>query len=171
MTFPGFGFQRGQTFRPYSPCYMEPAMSKRLLPSLPDIAAPDAEPYPAYCACYSTALWLSGFIMGCGCALYLGHTMGLRARLSERPGCSTDQPIEFPHDLSGLSIKTPRVRVVHTDRRQPGRRLDVPATSRSVARLHVGQEPHAAQFPRPRRRLRRRRQDRRLCSWPTASPR
>jgi len=43
------------------------------------------------------------------------------AQLSERPGNSLDDPIEFPHDLTGLSIKTPRVRVVHTtDPAQPG---------------------------------------------------
>src|SRR5947209_1008920 len=36
------------------------------------------------------------------------------AQLSERPGNSLDDPIRLPHDLSGLSIKTPRVRVVHT---------------------------------------------------------
>lgn len=36
------------------------------------------------------------------------------AQLSERPGNSEDDPIRFPHDLTGLSIKTPRVRVVHT---------------------------------------------------------
>src|SRR5438067_1140086 len=36
------------------------------------------------------------------------------AQLSERPGNSRDDPVETPHDLSGLSIKNPRVRVVHT---------------------------------------------------------
>src|SRR3989442_13039541 len=36
------------------------------------------------------------------------------AQLAERPGNSTDDPIESPRDLSGLSIKNPRVRVVHT---------------------------------------------------------
>src|SRR5437763_15920016 len=37
-----------------------------------------------------------------------------RAQLDERPGCSLDDPIDFPRDLTGLSIKTPRVRIVHT---------------------------------------------------------
>ena len=37
-----------------------------------------------------------------------------RADLTERPGNSLDDPIDKPHDLSGLSVKTPRVRIVHT---------------------------------------------------------
>jgi hypothetical protein len=36
------------------------------------------------------------------------------AQLGERPGNSLDNPIDVPHDLSGLSIKIPRIRVVHT---------------------------------------------------------
>lgn len=36
------------------------------------------------------------------------------AQLSERPGHSLDDPIDKPRDLSGLSIKNPRIRVVHT---------------------------------------------------------
>ena len=43
------------------------------------------------------------------------------AQLGERPGCSLDNPIDTPRDLSGLSIKIPRIRVVHTtDPRKPG---------------------------------------------------
>src|SRR5262245_55810484 len=43
------------------------------------------------------------------------------AQLGERPGNSLDNPIDTPHDLSGLSIKIPRIRVVHTiDPRKPG---------------------------------------------------
>jgi hypothetical protein len=38
----------------------------------------------------------------------------LAAQLGERPGTSLDNPIDTPRDLSGLSIKNPRVRVVHT---------------------------------------------------------
>jgi hypothetical protein len=38
----------------------------------------------------------------------------LRADMTERPGNSLDDPIDSPHDLTGLSVKTPRVRVVHT---------------------------------------------------------
>src|SRR5262245_27599574 len=40
---------------------------------------------------------------------------GLWAQLGERPGNSQDNPIDVPKDLSGLSIKNPRVRVVHTN--------------------------------------------------------
>ncbi|HMF15247.1 MAG TPA: hypothetical protein VKE94_23190, partial [Gemmataceae bacterium] len=36
------------------------------------------------------------------------------AQLQERPGCSFDNPIDVPRDLSGCSIKNPRIRVVHT---------------------------------------------------------
>src|SRR5437773_6706356 len=36
------------------------------------------------------------------------------AQQTERPGNSLDNPIDVPRDLAGLSIKTPRVRVVHT---------------------------------------------------------
>src|SRR5437660_4777141 len=43
------------------------------------------------------------------------------AQLGERPGNSLDNPIDTPRDLSGLSIKTPRIRVVHTvNPRLPG---------------------------------------------------
>jgi hypothetical protein len=38
----------------------------------------------------------------------------LSAQLGERPGNSLDNPIDIPHDLSGLSIKNPRIRIVHT---------------------------------------------------------
>ncbi len=65
-------------------------------------------------------IWLCcGFALGVGAALYLGHALGLRAQLSERPGNSLSPPIEMPHDLSGLSVKNPHVRVVHTT--DPGR--------------------------------------------------
>ena len=37
------------------------------------------------------------------------------AQLGERPGNSTDNPVDLPRDLSGLSIKNPRVRIVHTN--------------------------------------------------------
>ncbi|HLJ93906.1 MAG TPA: di-heme oxidoredictase family protein [Gemmataceae bacterium] len=39
---------------------------------------------------------------------------GLHAQQTERPGNSLDHPIDVPRDLSGLSIKNPRIRVVHT---------------------------------------------------------
>jgi hypothetical protein len=38
----------------------------------------------------------------------------LAAQLGERPGNSMDNPIDTPRDLSGLSIKIPRIRIVHT---------------------------------------------------------
>ncbi|HYV38852.1 MAG TPA: di-heme oxidoredictase family protein, partial [Gemmataceae bacterium] len=60
------------------------------------------------------AVWVGGFVVGVGFALYIGHGIGLFAQLSERPGCSIDNPIDMPRDLSGFSIKNPRVRVVHT---------------------------------------------------------
>jgi hypothetical protein len=49
-----------------------------------------------------------GFLLGVLAVLYVS------AQQSERPGNSLDNPIEMPRDLSGLSIKTPRIRVVHT---------------------------------------------------------
>src|SRR5262245_27856223 len=40
---------------------------------------------------------------------------------TERPGGSCDDPIVAPRDLSGRSIKTPRVRILHsTDATQAG---------------------------------------------------
>ncbi len=38
----------------------------------------------------------------------------VHAQLGERPGNSLDNPIDTPRDLSGLSIKNPRTRIVHT---------------------------------------------------------
>jgi hypothetical protein len=61
-----------------------------------------------------TCLLISGFVLGVAATLYLGYVLGVRAQLSERPGNSLDNPIDAPRDLSGLSIKNPRVRVVHT---------------------------------------------------------
>lgn len=55
-----------------------------------------------------------GFILGAAAMFYLGQLVMVRGQLSERPGNSLSPPIEMPHDLSGLSIKNPRVRVVHT---------------------------------------------------------
>jgi len=61
-----------------------------------------------------TSILISGFVLGVAATLYLGYVLGVRAQLSERPGNSLDHPIDTPRDLSGLSIKNPRVRVVHT---------------------------------------------------------
>src|SRR5215471_21108869 len=44
----------------------------------------------------------------------VGWTLHSHAQLQERPGCSFDNPIDMPRDLSGCSIKIPRIRVVHT---------------------------------------------------------
>jgi hypothetical protein len=46
--------------------------------------------------------------------LLLVHRPEGRAQLSERPGNSQDDPLQAPRDLSGLSIKAPRIRIVHT---------------------------------------------------------
>ncbi|HYT94030.1 MAG TPA: di-heme oxidoredictase family protein [Gemmataceae bacterium] len=56
----------------------------------------------------------AGFVAGVVATLYLGHALAVRAQLSERPGNSLDNPIDVPRDLSGLSIKNPRIRIVHT---------------------------------------------------------
>jgi hypothetical protein len=55
-----------------------------------------------------------GFILGVLATMYAGHQFFATAQQSERPGNSLDNPIDMPRDLSGLSIKTPRIRVVHT---------------------------------------------------------
>src|SRR5438067_3874016 len=55
-----------------------------------------------------------GFISGLLASAVFGHAFWLRAQQTERPGCSIDHPIDMPRDLSGLSIKIPRIRVVHT---------------------------------------------------------
>src|SRR5947208_2675881 len=44
----------------------------------------------------------------------LGGGTRLPAQLSERPGNSMDNPIDLPRDLSGCSVKNPRIRIVHT---------------------------------------------------------
>src|SRR2546428_8390765 len=61
-----------------------------------------------------TCVMISGFVLGVAATLTLGHVLGVRGQLTERPGNSLDNPIDVPRDLSGLSIKTPRIRVVHT---------------------------------------------------------
>src|SRR5262245_66149674 len=59
-------------------------------------------------------LWvLTGFVLGLGASAYLSHQV-LIGQQTERPGNSNDPPIDVPRDLSGLSIKNPRIRVVHT---------------------------------------------------------
>jgi len=68
------------------------------------------------------AFWIAaGFLLGVAATLWCGRQLALNAQQSERPGNSLDHPIDVPRDLTGLSIKTPRVRVVHTiDPAQPG---------------------------------------------------
>jgi hypothetical protein len=46
--------------------------------------------------------------------LLIGWVIRSSAQLGERPGCSFDNPIDVPRDLTGCSIKNPRIRVVHT---------------------------------------------------------
>jgi Di-haem oxidoreductase, putative peroxidase len=55
-----------------------------------------------------------GFVLGVAASASLTHLLALRAQQTERPGCWSDDPRAVPRDLSGLSIKNPRVRVVHT---------------------------------------------------------
>jgi hypothetical protein len=55
-----------------------------------------------------------GMVMGILVSAVVGHVLRLTAQQTERPGCSVDHPIDTPRDLSGLSIKNPRVRIVHT---------------------------------------------------------
>src|SRR5262249_10580711 len=43
-----------------------------------------------------------------------GDHAPLPAQLGERPGHSLDNPIDTPRDLSGLSIKIPRIRIAPT---------------------------------------------------------
>src|SRR5215831_2680898 len=61
-----------------------------------------------------TSVLICGFILGVAATSYFGYVLGVRAQLSERPGNSLDHPIDMPRDLSGLSIKNPRIRIVHT---------------------------------------------------------
>lgn len=54
-----------------------------------------------------------GFVLGLVASAYLSHRV-LMGQQSERPGNSYDPPIDVARDLSGLSIKNPRIRIVHT---------------------------------------------------------
>lgn len=58
-----------------------------------------------------------------GIAVLACLTWGVRlsGQLTERGGNSLDDPIDYPHDLSGMSVKIPRIRIVHTtDPNKPG---------------------------------------------------
>lgn len=60
-------------------------------------------------------LWIvGGFLLGIGATVWYTQEWMARAQQTERPGNSLDNPIDVPRDLSGLSIKIPRIRVVHT---------------------------------------------------------
>lgn len=59
-------------------------------------------------------LLATGFVLGVLASAGLTHLLAVRAQQTERPGNSLDNPIDTPRDLSGLSLKNPRVRVVHT---------------------------------------------------------
>src|SRR5438128_5212597 len=62
---------------------------------------------------HSTSL-VGGFLLGLTACAWLGQLLALLAQQSERPGTSRDNPVDVPRDLTGLSLKNPRVRVVHT---------------------------------------------------------
>src|SRR5438552_2316950 len=74
------------------------------------------------CACNAVgwsrqaAATIPAGIVAAACLL---QPTALQAQQTERPGNSQDNPIDVPRDLSGLSIKNPRIRVVHTD--DPGK--------------------------------------------------
>src|SRR3984893_16836744 len=57
---------------------------------------------------------LSGVVLGAAAAGYVGQALLVQGQQTERPGNSRDDRMIAPCDLSGLSIKNPRVRVVHT---------------------------------------------------------
>ncbi len=60
-------------------------------------------------------LWIiGGFVLGILATVCVMQQWMAHAQQTERPGNSLDNPIDVPRDLSGLSIKTPRIRVVHT---------------------------------------------------------
>src|SRR5256885_11189999 len=66
--------------------------------------------------------WIfGGFLLGVMATVWCTHEWMAHAQQTERPGNSLDNPIDTPRDLSGLSIKIPRIRVVHTtDPKKPG---------------------------------------------------
>jgi hypothetical protein len=55
-----------------------------------------------------------GAVAGMAACFVVFMAIRSAAQLQERPGCSFDNPIDMPRDLSGCSIKIPRIRVVHT---------------------------------------------------------
>jgi len=60
-------------------------------------------------------LWIfGGFLLGVLATVWATHTWLAHAQQTERPGNSLDNPIDVPRDLAGLSIKAPRIRIVHT---------------------------------------------------------
>jgi hypothetical protein len=62
----------------------------------------------------NSRLLVTGFVLGVLVSAVSMHVLALRAQQGERPGNSRDDPRDSPRDLSGLSLKNPRVRVVHT---------------------------------------------------------
>jgi hypothetical protein len=61
-----------------------------------------------------SSLVLVGFLLGVLAAAWGSGLFELLAQQTERPGNSRDNPVDVPRDLSGLSIKNPRIRIVHT---------------------------------------------------------
>src|SRR5437868_933112 len=67
---------------------------------------------PAMVTRFRWLVW--GFILGTFACGYVAFKAGIQAQQTERPGGWRNDPASVPRDLSGLSIKIPRVRVVHT---------------------------------------------------------
>jgi hypothetical protein len=60
-------------------------------------------------------IWTAGgFVVGVTITVAVSQLYFVHSQQSERPGYSLENPIDSPRDLSGLSIKNPRVRIVHT---------------------------------------------------------
>src|SRR5439155_9336699 len=61
----------------------------------------------------SSFVWVGGgFALGVLATLFVTHQLLVQAQQTERPGNTLDNPVDVPRDLSGLSIKNPRIRVV-----------------------------------------------------------
>ncbi len=63
----------------------------------------------------STSLQRAGWGAALLCVVAGVAPLTLSAQQNYRPGNSRDDPIQFPRDLSGYSVRAPRIRIVHTD--------------------------------------------------------
>jgi hypothetical protein len=61
-----------------------------------------------------SSLVLVGFILGTLATTVGSGLLDVLAQQTERPGNSRDNPVDVPRDLGGLSLKNPRIRIVHT---------------------------------------------------------